>query len=313
MIEVLHCCAIVLGGAGPCEDAGNDGILWEGPATDDGLLNANPLGALTCDEVGVFFAGSNWCRDETGRTCGIWVDAMFVGAENGIDVGVEKWVDVGVENGIDVGVECGNDVGLKTGTEVGFECVNGIVNWTVNGIDVRLVNEKWWTFRSRHHQNVKTCGQLLFGLVLSSWLPFWFPPWLLFRKNLKINLCCLAATLFKLLITPEWCRWIWSGSGYGILAGFNSFRNLISFFDRLVNGSFAIGLINDLTTADYTAYDRFSASRGKGWWIGVKMCRLILVTGLSYNSSLFVQCCLLLICFLLCTMQSWGWFRRSAL
>ena len=27
MIEVLDCCAIVLGGAGPCEDAGNDGIL----------------------------------------------------------------------------------------------------------------------------------------------------------------------------------------------------------------------------------------------------------------------------------------------
>ena len=27
MIEVLDCCAIVLGGTGPCEDAGNDEIL----------------------------------------------------------------------------------------------------------------------------------------------------------------------------------------------------------------------------------------------------------------------------------------------
>ncbi len=121
------------------------------------------------------------------------------------------------------------------------------------------------TWRKRNTTKWRTCGQLLFGLMLSSWLPFWFPPRLLFRENLKINPCCLTDTLFTLLITLEWCQWIWSNRWYRILAGFNSFRNLLSFFDGVVDGSFAIGLIDDLTIADYTTNDRFSASGGQ-WW-----------------------------------------------
>ena len=183
------------------------------------------------------------------------------------------------------------------------------------GLDERdtIKKKEWRTWQQRHNQNAKTCGQLLFGLMLSSWLPFWFPPWLLFSENLKINLRCLADTLFTLLITLEWCRWIWPGSWYRILAGFNSFRDLLSFCDGVVDGSFAIGLIDDLTITDYTANDRFSASGGQWWWIGVKMCRLILVTCLSNDSSPFVERCLLLICLLLSARQSWGWLRRSAL
>lgn len=60
-VKALNGCEIVLVGAVPCEDAGTDGMLCDGPLFDDD---------------GLVVAGPNWDRKGTGGILGLWLDEL---------------------------------------------------------------------------------------------------------------------------------------------------------------------------------------------------------------------------------------------